>query len=369
MIKFLDLGKQYQSIKAEVDNAIGSVIAETSFIGGKYVKCFEGEFANFIGVKHCVGVGNGTDALEIAIEALDLPQGSEIIVPANSFIASAEAVTRCGHRVVFADVCEDSYILDISDISRRITSNTSAIMAVHLYGHPCDMGGLAELAERYNLYIIEDCAQAHGAKYKQKVVGGLGNIAAFSFYPGKNLGAYGDGGAITTNDEDLAVKVKMIANHGRIAKYDHAFEGRNSRLDGLQAAILSVKLKFLNVWTEHRIKIADCYLNSLKDQSCIVLPVRQKWATQVYHLFVIRVPHRDQLKQYLYDNGVESGIHYPVALPKLGAYGYVNQQSEDLFANCSDQSLLSLPIGDHITVEEIDEITSLIKMFYKSRNI
>jgi len=367
MIKFLDLGRQYKTIKADIDKAISDVIAETAFIGGKYVKCFEEEFACYSEVKHCIGVGNGTDALEIAIEALELPPNSEVIVPANSFIASSEAVTRCGHKVVFADVCKDSYVLCLSDVSERITDRTAAVIAVHLYGHPCDMGGLAELANRHNLRIVEDCAQAHGARYKDMVVGGIGDIAAFSFYPGKNLGAYGDGGAVTTNDDDLAVKVKMIANHGRIAKYDHTFEGRNSRLDGMQAAILSAKLKHLEVFTEHRIKVADYYLEALKNESSVALPVRQDWSYQVYHLFVIRVPHRDQLKQYLLESGVETGIHYPIALPKLAAYQYVNQHAEELFANCSDQDLLSLPIGEHITYDQVSKISELIKTFYAKK--
>ena len=369
MIKFLDLGRQYRSIKPEIDKAISDVIAETAFIGGKYVKYFEQEFASYIGVNHCIGVGNGTDALEIAIEALDLPPNSEIIVPANSFIASSEAVTRCGHSVVFADVCEDSYVLSISDVANRITTRTAAIMAVHLYGHPCDMAALAGLAKKHNLRLIEDCAQAHGAKYRDMVVGGIGDIAAFSFYPGKNLGAYGDGGGVTTNDSDLAVKVKMIANHGRIAKYDHALEGRNSRLDGLQAAILSVKLKFLDVWTDQRILVADCYLKALENQAGVVLPVRQDWAKQVYHLFVIRVTQRDKLKKYLYDHGVETGIHYPTALPKLEAYEYVNQKKEDIFSNRSDESLLSLPIGEHITFEQVYQIARLIEKFFESENV
>lgn len=368
MIKFLDLDRQYQSIKPEIDKAISDVISETAFIGGKYVKNFEHEFAGFIGVDHCIGVGNGTDALEIAIEALDLSPNSEIIVPANSFISSSEAVTRCGHRVVFADVCEDSYVLSTSDVASRITARTSAIMAVHLYGHPCDMDGLCELANKHDLRLIEDCAQAHGAKFKGKVVGGIGDIAAFSFYPGKNLGAYGDGGAVTTNDRDLAIKVKMIANHGRIGKYDHTLEGRNSRLDGLQAAILSVKLKFLDLWTDQRILVADSYLLALKNQADVVLPVRQDWAKQVYHLFVIRVSQRDKLKKYLYDNGIETGIHYPTALPKLEAYEYVNQKKEVIFSNQSDESLLSLPIGEHITLEQVYQIARLIGKFFESES-
>ncbi|MBD3768279.1 MAG: DegT/DnrJ/EryC1/StrS family aminotransferase, partial [Gammaproteobacteria bacterium] len=286
MVKFLDLAAQYQTIQQEIDTAIRDVIAKSAFIGGEYVSQFEQEFADYCNVAHCLGVANGTDAIEIAIEALNLPQGSEIIVPANSFIASSEAVTRQGHRVVFADCNPESYVISIEDAQKRITPKTKAIIAVHLYGHPCDMDALQMLADQHGLYIIEDCAQSHGAEYKGKRVGSIGDIASFSFYPGKNLGAYGDGGAITTNNAELAKKSRMIANHGRIAKYDHEFEGRNSRLDGLQAAILSVKLKHLPAWTEKRIAVADYYLANLKDIQQITLPVRQDWAKQVYHLFV-----------------------------------------------------------------------------------
>ena len=259
MVKFLDLKFQYQSIKPEIDEAIQNVIENSAFIGGKNVAQFEDSFSNYVGTDYCIGVGNGTDALEIAIEALEMPIGSEIIVPANSFIASSEAVTRSGHKVVFVDIDAESYVVSIKDLKKRITPKTKAIMAVHLYGHPCNMDELAKISKKYNLYIIEDCAQAHGAEYKGKRVGGIGDIAAFSFYPGKNLGAYGDGGAITTNNLDLSVQCRKIANHGRISKYDHDFEGRNSRLDGLQAAILNVKLKYLNVWIEKRINVANLY--------------------------------------------------------------------------------------------------------------
>ena len=364
MIKFLDLGRQYRLLQKEIDQAIKAVIDDTAFIGGKYVTTFEKEFSEYSHVKNCIGVGNGTDALEIAIESLSLPQNSEIIVPANSFIASSEAVTRTGHKVVFADVSEESYVLDPSDVAKRITPKTKAIMAVHLYGHPCDMEALIKIADEFNISIIEDCAQAHGAKYKNKTVGSIGHIAAFSFYPGKNLGAYGDGGAVTTNNTSLAEKVRMIANHGRIAKYDHTFEGRNSRLDGLQAAILSIKLNYLEEWTDHRIKIADYYIESLKNEPSVILPVRQKWAKQVYHLFVVRVSKRNELKEYLLENGVETGIHYPVALPRLTAYRYLNQSDEDMFSNTSDQQLLSLPIGEHVSFKDVDKVTQLIKAFY-----
>ena len=276
MIKFLDLHAQYLSIKDDIDAAMASVISESAFIGGKYVKQFEENFSDYHQAKYCVGAGNGTDAIEIAIEALDLPKGSEIIVPANSFIASAEAVARIGHKIVFCDANSDDYTINLDDVKKRITRNTSAIMAVHLYGHPCDMDRLLEISSEHNLKIIEDCAQAHGAEYKGRRVGCIGDIGCFSFYPGKNLGAYGDGGAVVTNDEELAKQCRMIANHGRIAKYDHEFEGRNSRLDGLQAAILSVKLKHLDKWTDHRIMIGDEYLKQLKDVPGIILPIRKE---------------------------------------------------------------------------------------------
>jgi dTDP-4-amino-4,6-dideoxygalactose transaminase len=363
MIQFLELKKQYIDIKEEIDEAIKNVISEAAFIGGKYVTQFEKEFAIYQESKYCIGVGNGTDALEIAIEALNLPEGSEIIVPANSFIASSEAITRSGHKVVFCDCNEGNYTISIPSLESKVTQDTKAIIAVHLYGHPCDMDEILSIAKDNNLKIIEDCAQSHGAEYKGKRVGVIGDVGIFSFYPGKNLGAYGDGGAIVTNDENLATRSRMIANHGRIEKYNHEFEGRNSRLDGLQAAILSVKLKHLDAWTDDRIKVADYYLKNLKGVKGIVLPRREKWAKQVYHLFVIRVKKRDELQAYLKDNGVSSGVHYPLALPKLKAYNYTEQASEDFFANNSDSELLSLPIGDHLSKNDLLKIVSLLISF------
>ena len=369
MIKFLDLSSQYRSIKTEIDQAIERVIEGASFIGGEYLLKFENDFSEYVSADYCIGVGNGTDALEIAIEALNMPNGSEIIVPANSFIATSEAVTRSGHRVVFADVDPESYVISIEDVKKRITSKTRAIMAVHLYGHPCDMEELAKIAQEFNLFVIEDCAQAHGAEYKGIRVGGIGNIAAFSFYPGKNLGAYGDGGAITTNSKELEIKCRKIANHGRIAKYDHDFEGRNSRLDSMQAAILSVKLKHLDGWLEKRTSIANKYLLALEGVGDIVLPIKQKWAAQAYHLFVMRTNERDKLQSYLSDNDIQSGIHYPIALPKLKAYEYLKQNNENMFANSSDISLLSLPIGDHLTDADTTRVVNIIKEFYAKEKI
>ena len=222
------------------------------------------------------------------------------------------------------------------------------------------MGELVRLSEKYNLKIIEDCAQAHGAKYHGASVGSIGDIAAFSFYPGKNLGAYGDGGAVTTNDRALASRVRMISNHGRLGKYDHEFEGRNSRLDGMQAAIFDEKLKHLERWTERRISVAELYTEGLRTVDGVILPVRQDWARQVYHLFVIRCAQREGLMSYLADHGVQTGVHYPTALPKLAAYAHINQQEESLFANESDSSLLSLPIGEHLSDSDVHKVVSLI---------
>ncbi|MDA9973164.1 DegT/DnrJ/EryC1/StrS family aminotransferase [Candidatus Pelagibacter ubique] len=364
MVKFLDLKNQYISIKDEIDNVIKNVIDESAFIGGKYLQKFEEEFAEYHQSKHCVGVANGTDGLEIVLEALNLPKGSEIVVPSNSFISTAEVVTRTGNKVVFCDCDKNNYTISIPSLKSKITSNTKAIMAVHLYGHPCDMDQVMEIAKEHNLKVIEDCAQAHGAEYKGKKIGAIADAGVFSFYPGKNLGAYGDAGAIITNNDQVAQKTRMIANHGRIEKYNHEFEGRNSRLDGIQAAILSVKLKHLESWINSRVSIANYYLENLRGIDDIILPLKENWAKQVYHLFVIRTKRRDELKNYLKENDIETGIHYPISLPKLKAYNYLNQANEDFFANKSDVELLSLPIGEHITKNQNELVIKMIKNFF-----
>lgn len=363
-IKFLDLQSQYKSIKEEIDAAIQSIIENSQFIGGRPLSDFEHEFAKIHNSEFCIGVGNGTDALEIAIEALDLPKGSEIIVPANSFIATSEAVSRTGHKVVFCDVSPDDYTLDVSYLRKVITNKTKCIIPVHLYGHPCDMDPILNIAQKNDLKVIEDCAQAHLAKYKSRPVGSFGDFATFSFYPGKNLGAYGDGGAILTQDSRLEERARMIANHGRKAKYDHLFEGRNSRLDSLQAAILSVKLKHLPLWTERRINIANQYLKGLSDIKEIKLPKRQEWAFQVYHLFVIETSRRDDLKSYLAQNNIQTGIHYPKSLPLLEAYSEHKQETDQLTCLNKGAHLLSLPIGEHLTDDEVKYVIEKIKAFF-----
>jgi len=362
-VKFLDLHAQYLELREEIDAAITAVLRDAAFIGGAYVRTFEEEFGEYQQVNHCIGVGNGTDALEIAIEALDLPPGCEILVPANSFIATSEAVTRSGHRVVFCDCDPDTYTISSADASTRINDRTAAVIAVHLYGHPCDMGALQDLAHRHGLRVIEDCAQAHGCEFRGKRVGGIGDIGTFSFYPGKNLGAYGDAGAIVTNDPLLAKKARMIANHGRIEKYNHEFEGRNSRLDGIQAAILSVKLKHLEEWIGRRRNVASLYLAGLSGIKGLVVPAEAHWGRHVWHLFVLRTEQRDGLKAHLQQSGIDSGIHYPIALPKLTAYSYLNDQYASLAACSLDGMLLSIPMGEHLQPADITAVIAAVRDF------
>lgn len=363
MVKFLDLVGQYHSIKDDIDAAISRVIATSAFIGGPDLKAFEGEFAAFQQADHCIGVANGTDAIEIAIEALDLPASSEILVPANSFIASSEAVTRSGHRVVFCEADPVTLTVDLADAASRITPKTKAIIAVHLYGHPCDMTGLMDLADRHGLKVIEDCAQAHGAEIDGRRIGAIGHISAFSFYPGKNLGAYGDGGAILTNDADLARKARMIANHGRIDKYDHQFEGRNSRLDGLQAAILRAKLPHLDSWIDRRNAVAQRYLAGLQGLEWLSLPSIKQNVRHAFHLFVVRTAHRDALQAWLKNQGVDSGVHYPIALPDLAAYTYLRDDSTPTRASDVAPTLLSLPMGEHLGEADIDRVIAAVRSF------
>ena len=370
MIKFLDLKKQYEGIKSEIDEAVFNVINDTAFVGGKYVGEFENNFAEYIGVKHAIGVGNGTDALETALWVLDLPKGSEVIVPANTFIATAEAVTRNGLKIRFVD-CNEYYQIDINSLEKNINENTSAIIAVHLYGHPADMGKILETANKYNLKVIEDAAQAHGAGIKWKMengeckikkVGSFGDLATFSFYPGKNLGAYGDGGMVVTDDDELAKRIRKYINHGRSDKYLHEFEGRNTRLDGIQAAILNVKLKYLNEWIEKRNYVANRYLSEIKNP-LIKLPKVKDGIKHVWHLFVIQVQDRKKFKDYMNNNDIQTGIHYPVALPKLEAYRYLKQNCESFKACNEDKFLVSLPIGEHLEDKNIDYIIEVVNKY------
>jgi len=362
-IPLVDLKAQYISIKAEIDVAIQNVINDTSFIKGKYVAEFEENFSNSIGAKHCIGVGNGTEAIYIALRTLGIGHNDEIVTAANTFIATSEAITQTGAKVVFVDNDPKNYNLDIDQIEDKITTKTKVIIPVHLYGHSADMDRILEIASKHNLFVIEDCAQAHLAEYKGKKVGGFGDLACFSFFPGKNLGAYGDAGAAVTNDDSLAKKFRMFANHGRISKYDHEFEGTNSRMDGIQGAILNVKLKYLPQWTEKRRQVAALYNKLLKELDGVVTPQEEPYAKHVYHLYVVRVKEREKIQNFLKENGVSTGIHYPIALPNLLAYKYLGHKKEDFpVASQYQDEILSLPIFPELEEEKVRFICDLFKM-------
>lgn len=359
-IPLVDLRSQYLSIKNEIDEAIQGMINNTAFIGGTFVKTFEQHFSEYIGSKHCIGVGNGTDALFIALKVLGIGRGSEVITAANSFIATSEAVTMTGAKVVFVDCDKDTCTIDVNKIESCVTMKTRAIIPVHLYGQSADMDAITAIARKYNLFVIEDAAQAHGAKYKGRYVGTLGDCACFSFFPGKNLGAYGDAGAIVTGNDEIARKARMFANHGRIEKYKHEFEGVNSRLDGMQAAILDVKLKYLEVWTERRRKIAEAYNKAFKGM--FIIPAVFPDARHVYHLYVVRTKNRDGLVKYLGENGIGTGIHYPIPLPFLKAYRYLNHKPSDFpVAHSQCGELLSLPIYGDMTDEQVEYVIHTVK--------
>jgi len=352
---FVDLKAQYESIKEEIDQAISDVIFDSAFIGGKYLKTFEQNYANYIGTKHCIGVGNGTDALFITLKALGIKKGDEVITAANSFIATSEAITMTGAKVIFVDCDNDTYNIDVQKIEKAITKKTKAIIPVHLYGQPTDMDPILEVAQKYSLYIVEDAAQAHGAVYKSRKVGTLAPLACFSFFPGKNLGAYGDAGAIVTDNEELAERARMFANHGRKEKFEHEFEGVNSRLDGLQAAILDVKLKHLEKWIERRRSIARMYDEELKDN--VITPAILPDVRHVYHLYVIRVKNRNKVKEFLAEKEIRTGIHYPIPLPFLKAYSYLEHISADFPVTYSiKDEILSLPIHGDMTDDQVEYV-------------
>ncbi|CAB1063924.1 Aminotransferase, DegT/DnrJ/EryC1/StrS family [Olavius sp. associated proteobacterium Delta 1] len=360
-ISFVDLKAQYLSIKKEIDQAILDVIHESAFIGGRFVKSFEKKFANYVGSKHCIGVGNGTDAIYLALKALGISAGDEIITAANSFIATSEAVTLTGANVKFVDCDRNTYNIDPKKVEQAISKKTKAIIAVHLYGQPADMIMLKKIADSNGIFLLEDGAQAHGAQIEEQRVGTFGDLACFSFYPGKNLGAYGDAGAIVTADENLAGKCRMIANHGRVEKYDHEFEGVNSRLDGLQAAILCVKLAHLEKWTEKRRAAAAIY-GELLAESRAITPFEGQGFRHVYHLYVVRIKNRDTVRRTLEKQGISTGIHYPISLPMLRAYRYLGHSPKDFpISNRYSQEILSLPMYPELNPTQIEYICDQLR--------
>lgn len=376
-IPFVDLKSQYFSIKQEIDSAIQNVLFDTAFIRGKYVDEFERNFAKESNVKHCIGVANGTDAIYIALRMLDIGEGDEVITVANSFVATSEAISQTGAHVVFVDCHPETYNIDAQKIEEKISSRTKAIIPVHLYGQPADMDSILQISRKHDLFVIEDSAQAHFAEYctntgaddnsraEWKRVGTFGDIATFSFYPGKNLGAYGDAGAIITNNESLYRKMKMFANHGRIEKYSHEIEGINSRMDGLQGAILNVKLKYLDEWTKKRQKAAEYYNELLQSIPEIIKPEVALNAKHVYHLYPIRAKNRDALRKFLETEGIATGIHYPIALPNLRAYRHLHHKPSDFpIATRNEKELLSLPIYPEIQKHQIEYVVEKIRNFF-----
>jgi dTDP-4-amino-4,6-dideoxygalactose transaminase len=374
-VPFLDLKIQYQSIKKDIDPAIQNVIDNAAFILGKAVSEFEDNFAKEHQVKHCLGTSSGTDANHMALWALNIKPGDEIIVPANTFIATAWGATLCGASPVFVDCHPENYNIDPAKVEKAITKKTKAIVAVHLYGQPADLDPLREIAKRRNLFLVEDAAQAHLAEYKGKRVGGLSDACSFSFYPGKNLGAYGEGGAVTTNNDEVFDYMKKIREHGQSQKYYHATFGHNYRMEGIQGAVLGVKLKYLSDWTNGRRRAAAKYRELLGGLDTIVLPKEMSWAKHVYHLYVIRVKAgnqgeraeiRDNLQKFLNDQGIATGLHYPVPLHKQECFSSLGYKSGDFpVTEELAETGLSLPMFPELNDEQIDYVAGKIKEFFK----
>jgi len=364
-ITFVDLKAQYLSIKNEIDAAVNDVINESAFIKGKYVQQFEIEYAEAHGSKHCISCANGTDAIYVTLKCLGIGSGDQVITVANTWISTAEAISQTGARPVFVDIHTDYYTIDVTKIEEKITSKTKAIIPVHLFGQPANMDVILDVCKQYNLLLIEDCAQAHFAEWKGKKVGKFGIAGTFSFYPGKNLGAYGDAGAIITDDDKFAINARKFSNHGAIKKHHHDFEGINSRLDGLQAAILSVKLIHIKDWNKKRFDIALHYNELLDDIEGVTIPQIRHDAMHVFHLYVIRVEKREKLRKFLIKKGISSGIHYPNPLPYLKAYEYLNYKPADfpIAYNYKDK-ILSLPIYPELDYQKVKYITSAIREFF-----
>jgi dTDP-4-amino-4,6-dideoxygalactose transaminase len=363
-VPLADLQLQYQTIKSEIDSAIAAVIRDSAFIRGPYVDAFERAFARAAEARHCVSCANGTDALYLAMTALKVQPGDEVITTAHSWISTSAMITHAGATPVFCDTDGKTFTIDPAAIEAAITPRTVGIIPVHLYGQPADMHAIMAIAEKHKLWVVEDCAQAHLARYRGQPVGSFGVAATYSFYPGKNLGAMGDAGAVVTNDDALAERMAMLARHGGLVKHQHQIEGINSRLDGLQAAILSAKLTYLPAWTRARQEAARVYdvgLNQIED---VMVPEVAPDRSHVYHLYTIKHPRRDALAAHLNANGVQTAINYPTALPFLAAYGRFEHRPEQFPNAYSDQNtILSLPMFAEITRAQQDEVVALVRDF------
>lgn len=364
-VPFNDLKKHHDSLQPALSEALQRVIAQSAFIRGPEVDEFEKEFARLIGVKHCISCANGTDALYIAMRALGLKPGDEVITTAHSWISTSETITQAGGRVVFCDTDAATFTIAPADIARKITPRTRGIIPVHLFGQPADMDPILELARKNGLWVIEDCAQAHLAQYKGRQVGTMGDVATFSFYPGKNLGAMGDAGGIVTNRSDLVEWMTNFSRHG--GKGSHVMEGINSRMDGLQGAVLRVKLPHLHRWTQLRQKAAAHYDERLRGLGDLTVPAIGPDRTHVYHLYVIRTERRDALKAHLTSARIETVLNYPKALPFYPAYSYLDHTPASFpVAHANQSRILSLPISPEMTEDMIDYVAEQIKKFFAS---
>jgi len=363
-IPFLDLKAQYKQIEQEVLPMVTDAMANGAFIGGPQVSGFEAEFAEFCNSKFCIGVGSGTDALRFALMALGVGPGDEVITVPNTFIATTEAVSQVGATPVFVDIHPDTCNMDVSRIEEKITEKTKAIIPVHLYGQPVDMDPLLEIARKHGIAVIEDACQAHGALYKNLKAGSLGTVGCFSFYPGKNLGAFGEGGAVVTQDEEIDRNIRMIRDHGQQKKYHHEMEGYNGRLDAIQAGTLRIKLKRLSDWNQARRKIAACYNELLSEVPGVTTPVEADFATSVYHLYVIQVDNRDILQNFLSEKDIATGLHYPLPLHLQKPYACLGcREGSFPITEKVAGRLLSLPMYPELTRKQIEYVAQSIKEF------
>ena len=361
-VPFLDLKAQYASIKDEITVALQQVLDNTAFAGGPFVEKFEKDFASFCQCEHAIGVGNGTEALWAALLSLGVGPGDEVITAPNTFIATAEAISFCGAKPIFIDLDEQTYNLNPILLEDAITPKTKAIIPVQLFGQTADMDPIIEVARAHGLFVIEDACQAHGAEYKGRRAGSIGDVGCFSFYPGKNLGAYGEAGAVVTNNAELADKIRMFRDHGQKKKYSHSTIGWNARMDGFQGAVLSVKLKYLAGWNEARRRNAQLYNSLLADVDDIITPIEADYAKHVYHIYAIRTKNRDSLKKVLAEKDIFCGIHYPVPIHLQDAYKFLGYRkgSFPVAEGCAEQ-LLSLPMFAELSQEQINSVCYEIK--------
>lgn len=369
MIPFVDLKIQYKSIQEEFQRKLNEVLKEANFILGEPVSKFEAEFARFCGSRYCVGVASGTDALHLALRVLGVREGDEVITAANTFVATVFSISYTGSRPVLVDIDPKTYNMDLNKLEEKINPKTKVIIPVHLYGRAVDMKRLADIAYKHNIKIVEDACQAHGAEWDGRKVGSFGIMGCFSFYPGKNLGAYGDGGAVATSDVKVYEKLKMMRNYGSPKKYHHNFIGYNSRLDTLQAAILGVKLKHLTRWNTRRYNNARLYSQKLKGVGDVIIPDITEANSHVFHLYVIRTKKRDELLKFLNKNGVQCMIHYPIPIYALGAYLHLGLSEREFpVTERFSKEILSLPMFPELTEEQIDTVVGLIKKFYEKNS-